>query len=380
MPKPQDLTGKILIADDDPVLLELLSYTLEAKGYKVLSANNGKEVLKAAQDLSPDLILLDIIMPEMDGFETCLALKEDIATRDIPILFITAKNQLEDIVKGFEVGGVDYITKPIKKQEVCARVKTHLALKNLITTREELIAELEVNNKKLVEAIGLKNKYLGMVAHDLRNPLGAVRCYAEIMSEDLEDSENEDAKEIMKAIHNSSQNMLHMVDDLLDISVIESGNLDLKLERHSVKEFVEERIKVNHFLAEKKDIKVHTDIPESPDIILDKRRMNQVLDNLLSNAIKYSERGTSVTVGVKTAGKNIEFYVKDEGQGIAPDEQNKLFMCFPKLSSVPTDGETSTGLGLAIVKNIVEAHGGSLKVESELGEGSVFIFSLPLGE
>jgi two-component system, sensor histidine kinase and response regulator len=374
----KDTTGKILIVDDNPINIDVLCKTLESDNYKISVVLNGENTLKVASKFLPDLILLDIMMPGIDGFEVCRLLKKDKITRDIPIIFITAKTEVEDIVKAFEMGAVDYITKPINQQEVMARVKTHLTLTNLISTKGKLIAELESNNKKLVEVNELKDKFLGMAAHDLRNPLSAIRGFSELMLEEMPISNNEEAEELLTLIRESSQHMMEMVEDLLDYSVIETGNLELQLRKHSIKEFVESRIKVSQYLAERKNIQIQEVIEEVPDTIFDKRRMSQVLDNLLSNAIKYSHSGTSVTVKVEAAGQNIEFMVKDEGQGIPPEEQSRLFQSFPKLSSKPTGGEKSVGLGLTIVKKIIDAHGGSLKVESEPGVGSIFLFSLPL--
>ena len=374
----QDTTGTILIVDDTPVNIDVLRSALESERHKILAVLSGKDALKLIPKVLPDLILLDIMMPEMDGFEVCRVLKADKITRDIPIIFITAKTEVEDIVNAFEMGAVDYITKPINHREVCARVKTHLALKNLIKTKGELIAELEVNNNKLVKVNQLKDKFLGMAAHDLRNPLAAIRGFSELMLEEMPISNNEEAEELLTLVHESSEYMMAMVEDLLDYSVIETGNLELQLKKHSVKDFVASRIKLGEYLAERKNIKIQQNIAEVPDTIFDKRRMGQVLDNLLSNAIKYSHSDTSVTVEVKAVGQNVEFRIKDEGQGISPEEQIRLFQSFPKLGSKPTGGESSTGLGLTIVKKIIDAHEGSLKVESELGVGSVFLFSLPL--
>ncbi len=374
----ENIKGNILIVDDNQVNLDVLRRTLENEGHNISAVLGGKIALKLAPRSRPDLILLDIMMPEMDGFETCKALKENPITKDIPIIFVTASNRIEDIVKGFEVGAVDYITKPIKQQEVSMRVKTHLVLQNLILSRGKMIAELESNNKKLVEANELKNKFLGMAAHDLRNPLAAIKGFSEILIGEMSSSEDEDSKEFLSFIYESSQQLLGLVNDLLDYSVVESGNLDLQLKKHSLKSLVEKRIKVNQYLAGAKNIKIENNILDIPEVFIDDNKMGQVLDNLLSNAVKYSQSGTTVSVEGKTSAENLQISVKDEGQGISADEQKELFQSFSKLSSKPTAGETCTGLGLAIVKKIVTAHGGNIEVQSEPNVGSVFSFSIPL--
>ncbi|MBT4258768.1 MAG: hybrid sensor histidine kinase/response regulator [Nitrospina sp.] len=376
----ENIKGDILIVDDNEVNLDILLRTLKKQGHNVTAVTNGKDALKIAPRTQPDLILLDIMMPNMDGYDVCRELKMNEITKNIPVIFITAKNAVEDIVKGFQVGGVDYLAKPINRQEICARVKNQLVMRSLISSRGKMIAQLESSNKKLIEADKLKNKFLGMAAHDLRNPLSTIRGFSEILKKESTLSENKDAQEFLSIIHESSEYLLEIVNDLLDYSMIESGNLDLQLKNNSIKDIVENRIKLNQFIAERKNIHIHKSISEVPEIIFDDRRIGQVLDNLLSNAIKFSSSGASVSVEVGTADQNVEVIVKDEGIGISTEDQKKLFHSFPKLSSRPTGGEKSTGLGLAIVEKIVAAHGGFLKVQSELGQGSIFKFYLPLKE
>lgn len=373
----EDIKGEILIVDDNHVNLDVLHRTLQSEGHNISAVSSGKDALRVAPRLQPDLILLDIMMAGMDGFEVCAALKEHKLTKDIPIIFVTAKNDVQDIVNGFQVGCVDYITKPVNQKEVCVRVKNHLIMQNLTLTRGKMIAELESNNKKLIAVNKLKNKFLGMAAHDLRNPLATIRGFSEILL-DKQTLANQESREFLSIIHESSQHLLEMVNDLLDYSVIESGNLDLQLKMNSIKGLVENQIKMNQFLAERKNIQIDKSIAQTPETVFDSRRIGQVLDNLLSNAIKFSNNGGSVAVEVGVAGQNIEVVVKDKGVGISKEEQKKLFQSFPKLSSQPTEGEKSTGLGLAIVKKIIDAHDGFMKVESEPGLGSKFIFFLPL--
>ena len=265
----ENIKGDILIVDDNEVNLDILLRTLKKQGHNVTAVTNGKDALKIAPRTQPDLILLDIMMPNMDGYDVCRELKMNEITKNIPVIFITAKNAVEDIVKGFQVGGVDYLAKPINRQEICARVKNQLVMRSLISSRGKMIAQLESSNKKLIEADKLKNKFLGMAAHDLRNPLSTIRGFSEILKKESTLSENKDAQEFLSIIHESSEYLLEIVNDLLDYSMIESGNLDLQLKNNSIKDIVENRIKLNQFIAERKNIHIHKSISEVPEIIFD---------------------------------------------------------------------------------------------------------------
>lgn len=367
---PSDFT--LLIVDDTPGNIDVLRKTLEPEGYRVSVAPNGEIALKIVSRSLPDLILLDIMMPGIDGFETCRRLKADPASREVPVIFITARNETEDVVKGFLLGGVDYIIKPFRHEEVCARVRTHLRLRHLMK-------ELETRNRELVDLNDLKNKFLGMASHDLRNPLASIRGFSEILLDDGDDLPQETREEFLKIIYSVSDNMSNMVNDLLDISVIESGKLELQLQPGSLKKLTEERIRIHETIAEKKKIAFHTSFADVPDFPFDPNRISQVLDNLIGNAVKFSPFDKKIFISLEREGEMAKVSVRDEGPGILPEDQKKLFQHFQKLSARPTGGETSSGLGLAIVKKMVEAHHGVVGVHSQAGSGATFSFKIPLG-
>jgi two-component system sensor histidine kinase/response regulator len=362
---------KILIVDDTPANIDILDLFLEKEGYKISIAQSGETALKLARRISPDLILLDIMMPGIDGFETCRRLKSEENTCDIPIIFITARNEPADIVKGFSVGGVDYITKPFSQEEVCARIHLHLKLKILMT-------EMDAKNKKLVQLNDLKNKFLGMASHDLRNPISTIQGFSKIMLDHGDTLTEEDKKEFLLSIHKVSNDMLNLLGDLLNISTIESGRLDLHLEAGSLKLLVEERVRMYQVMAERKNIATHLDIGKIADFSFDANRISQVIDNLLSNAIKFSPAGKEIFIGLGQENGQAKFSVRDQGPGISPDDQDKLFKHFQKLKARPTADESSHGLGLAIAKKMVEAHEGKIAVSSPLGSGATFSFTIPL--
>ena len=220
--KYEGLIGKkILVVDDTPANIDILLQTLEPEGYKISVASSGEVALDLVSQARPDLILLDIMMPGMDGYETCRRLKSENSTSEIPIIFITAKNETIDIVKGFSSGGVDFITKPFRHEEVSARIRTHLQL-------SVLMKQLEVKNRQLEELNDLKNKFLGMASHDLRNPIASIQGYSKFLIDAREGADPETRAEFLNHIFEISDQMLQLLNDLLDISVIESGKLEIK--------------------------------------------------------------------------------------------------------------------------------------------------------
>ena len=363
--------AKVLIVDDTPANIDVLDLFLEKQGYKISIAQSGESALDLADRISPDLILLDVMMPGIDGFETCRRLKLNDKNKDIPIIFITARNEPADIIKGFSLGGVDYITKPFSQEEVCARVHLHLKLKMLM-------ADLETKNQKLATLNDLKNKFLGMASHDLRNPISTIQAFSKILLDHGETLADDAKKEFLQSIHKVSNDMLALLSDLLNISTIESGKLYLQVKMGSLKQLVKERVRMYQVMAERKNITTHLDFEEVVEFSFDPHRISQVIDNLLSNAIKFSTPGSEIYIWLGQKNGQAKFSVRDQGPGISPEDQDKLFKHFQKLKARPTADEPSHGLGLAIAKKMVEAHKGEITVESQPGSGATFSFAIPL--
>jgi two-component system sensor histidine kinase/response regulator len=361
---------KILIVDDTPTNLSILEEILD-EDYFISIAQSGTQALEIIEKFAPDLILLDVNMPGINGFETCHKLKSQEETRNIPVIFITARAAPEDLIQGFQEGGVDYITKPFNHSEVLARVQTHLKI-------QQLIRQLGLKNDQLIELNELKNKFLGMASHDMRNCLSAIRGYSQILKEDKEKLPEKTKDQFLDFIFQSSENMLKMVNDLLDVSVIESGKLQLELQPESLKSLINHHIMINQFFADKKNIHIQSDLPDVPRCQIDANKLGQAIDNLISNAIKFSESGTTIFISLKERDGKLVFSVKDEGPGISDEDQAKLFQHFQKLSARPTAGESSSGLGLAISKKMIQAHHSSLNVTSQLGSGATFWFEIPI--
>lgn len=357
-----DQKYKILIVDDELFNIESLVGLLKSE-FTIMVAKGGEQALRVLQpDSMPDLILLDIIMPEMDGFEVCRRLKGEKATAGIPIIFITGITTPAEEIRGLELGAMDFIRKPFNAHVVLTRVRTHL--------------EFSRQKKHLLELNLLKNKFLGMAAHDLRNPLTSICGLSEMMLH-MKLKEEEQLR-FLKTIHEVGLQMRSLIDDLLDVSVIESGHFTMNLASGNLGELVQSRVDLFRFAAEKKHITMQIVPHVTPEIRLDEARLGQVVDNLLANAIKFSPPETQVLVRTGQEGGKVWVAVTDQGPGLSVDDQKRLFGAFQKLSARPTGKERSTGLGLSIVKKIIDAHQGEIRVTSEVGAGSTFTVLLPV--
>jgi len=239
--------------------------------------------------------------------------------------------------------------------------------------------ELSKKNRELDELNKLKNQFLGIAAHDLRNPLGVIMGYSDYLLEEVEGILSDDQNDMLKSILESSEFMLRLLNDLLDISAIESGNLNLNLMKADLVQVVRKNVELNNVIAHKKNISIQLNATESmPEILFDMGKIEQVLNNLISNAVKFSLPGSNVNVFISKSDSDLTVAVTDQGPGIPQDECERLFKPFQKTSVKSTAGEKSTGLGLSIVRNLILGHNGKIWVESKVGEGSTFYFSLPV--
>jgi signal transduction histidine kinase len=371
---PFQLTGrKVLIVDDDRLNIRILAGILQGEGYALAEADSGEHALELYSQFNPDLVLLDVMLPGIDGFETCRRLKRDFGSKSAPVIFITAKSDSDAVVEGLGAGGVDYLPKPFKPKEVVARIRTHLQNQILSEQQKSLVAQLSKANHA-------KNRFLGMAAHDLRNPLASIRGIAEFLREGVAGPLNPEQIELINTIHDASQSMLVMVNELLDVATIEAGELKLSIEKHNLGDLIAKCVAMLNRESLKKQTHVAFDPPSQPVILpLDPAKMKQVIDNLLSNAVKFSPPGSriSATVTQNTENATCSFSVRDQGPGIPDDERDKLFKDFSRLSIKPTGGEKSTGLGLAICRKIVEAHHGTIVAENLSTRGCEFRVTLP---
>jgi signal transduction histidine kinase len=292
------------------------------------------------------------------------------------VIFVTALDKKRDEIRGFEFGAVDYIAKPIVQETLLARVHVHLALEDSLKQLKRNQITIESRNAELDEMNQLKNKFISMAAHDLRNPIVSILGFAEVLLSETQLS-TEDSRRYLKIITAACNKMLDLISDTLDVSVIESGELVLNLGIGSLADLVAERVQIFEPIARRKNIEIVKQFSNVEDSWFDPSRIAQVLDNLISNAIKFSPHGKQIFVSLKELNDLLIISIKDQGPGIPAEDQYRVFDHFQTLQAKPTDGESSTGLGLAIVKNIVDVHKGTISVESEPGEGATFAFTLP---
>ncbi len=392
----------ILLVDDNPTNLKILLDHLNASSYKLLISPNGEQALQQVEYAKPDLILLDVMMPGMDGFETCQKLKDREDTRDIPVIFMTALSDTVDKVKGFDVGGVDYITKPLQVEEVLARVDTHLSLRRLqrnleeknaqleeeITRRKEaeekqrmLNEQLEVTNQELQEANASKDKFFSIIAHDLRSPFNWLIGLTQVILENIEHYSKEDIQKIIGQLHASTKKVYDLLTNLLAWSRLQRGLMDHHPDAMSLDEVAEHNVQLFSSGAEQKQISLRHTVPQDTLIYADRNMVDTVIRNLISNAMKFTEAEGTIEVTARQRDDGmIEVAVADTGRGMSEENQAKLFRIDVKYISVGTAGEKGSGLGLLLCKELVETNGGDLWVESEEGTGTTFRFTLPQAE
>ena len=363
-------TGTILVVDDTLSSLKMLVGILQAEGCDVRPANSGALALAAMATLRPDLVLLDIRMPEMDGFDVCRRLKADERTRDIPLIFLSAEADQKERIEGLSVGAVDFITKPFQREELVARIDAHLELRHL---RRNLQEEIALRVQELSEKNMELERFLYTASHDLKSPVVTIRAFLGYLEADLAAG---DAAKIEKDMHYmrvGSEKIARLLDDLLEFSRI--GRVVRPAEAVTFQSLVDEtRIAVGGRISEQE---VAVTVDES-DVTLhgDRLRFAEIFQNLVENACKFmgNQKEPHIEIGSEVQGAETVFFVRDNGIGIEPRYQDKVFSLFEKLDS----SAEGTGLGLALVKRIVEIYLGRIWVESAgMGQGACFYFTLP---
>ena len=368
---PSDFT--VMIVDDVDANVLLLKLLLTKAGYKTTTAYNGKDALNLVSRTSPDLILLDIMMPVMDGHEVAEKLKRMPDKRDIPIIFLTALNSPEDIVKGFKNGAADYISKPFNKEELLIRVNHQLSLVSAKRTIEKQKEELE----KTVEA---RDKLYSLIAHDLRAPIGSLRMVMNALSMNVDRSKfDNDIYEVFITGNRLAEDTFVLLDNLLKWTKSQTGRLKTVFQDDvEILSLIKGELEVSEVLAELKQISIVFNGYSEAKARIDQDMIKTVLRNLLNNAIKFSNRGSEIIVSLKEEGDRVIISVSDKGKGIKTSDQNKIFKTNVHISSFGTENEEGSGLGLLICKEFINRNNGEIWFESREGAGSTFSFYIPI--
>ncbi len=366
--------GNILLVDDEPAFIEFVRTILAGEGYLIASAGSGREALELYPQFHPDLIVLDVSMPEMNGFETCRQLVAAYGEECAPVIFFTALTSPNDITEGFHAGGSDYLAKPSTTLEIRARVRSHLQTHLLAKQQALLVEQLSRTNTA-------KNRFIGMAAHDMRNPLVSIRGFSEFLLDGTVGPMPTEQLALVSIIRDTSNAMIKTLNELLDVATIEAGELQLQLSSQNLVDLVTKSISHAKLEARRKRIRILFAPPEQgPSLVCDADKIKQVVGNLLGNAIKYSPPATVITVVVSDAGEagTCGVAVIDQGPGIPPAERDKLFKNFGRLAVQTAPGENHLGLGLTICRNIVEAHRGTISAENLPDRGCEVRVTLPL--
>lgn len=376
----------ILIVDDTPVNLVVLAEFLVGHGFALIVAQGGEEGLERAQFARPDLILLDVMMPDMGGFETCRQLKSFDSTKDIPVIFMTALSDIDDKITAYKMGGVDYVTKPFHTDEVLARINTHLSLQAMrrqlvaqnlllqqeVTVREQAEAVLALRSQELARSNAELEQMAYVASHDLQEPLRMVASYVQLLEQRYSDRLDADAHEFIGFAVDGVKRMQALIDDLLTYSRLGAKAKPLQPTDCEAVMTTTLRSLRTTIEASAADIRCG----RLPMVLGDAAQLTQLFQNLIANGIKFrGEPAPRIDVHAKREGAFWRFEVRDNGIGIAPEYFDRIFVMFQRLHN--RSRYPGTGIGLAICKKIIERHGGQIWVESAPGQGARFVFTLP---
>lgn len=381
-----DKKPSILIVDDIPENLFLLGKTLQREGYDIAYSTDGEQAIKISKKLKPDLILLDILMPNMNGYEVCKIIKEDKELADIPIIFLTALSDSSQVVEGFKAGASDYIAKPFNIPEVIARIKTHLDLKlsrdmniSYINKLKSYNYELNQAEKKLIELNHSKDKFFSIIAHDLKNPFHGFMRLTEVIITDFEELSREEIKSYLEEIHSSAEKLYKLLENLLTWSKVQIGKFPYEPEEINLIEIFDSVILLYKENAMVKRIKINNKLKGDEKIYADKNMIDTIIRNLISNAIKFTNFDGNINIYTDTENNDnlIKIIIEDNGIGMSADEISKIFRLDFQMIKNGTANEKGSGLGLILSKELVEKNFGKLDIESFEGAGTKCILTLP---
>lgn len=353
------IKGHILVVDDNEMNRDMLTRRLSRRGFDVTPSDSGMDALEKIRGHRYHLVLLDIMMPEVDGIEVLEQVRESRTETELPVIMVTAKDQSEDVVKALDKGANDYVTKPIDFPVLLARVRTHLIVKHLSDQKDE---------------------FLRIASHDLKNPLMSIYGSARIVETQLApgDELTEQMHQMVQRVSKNAKLMQRIIEDFLDFQAMEGGGLSLEKAACDLNHVAREAVESNSDYADQKKMKVELELAESlPELEADPIRLEQVAQNFLSNAIKFSPPESDIVVRTLAENGEVKLEVRDFGPGLTDEDLEKAFTKYARLSNKPTGGEKSSGLGLAISKQMIDLHDGEIGVYNNEDKGATFWFSLP---
>jgi signal transduction histidine kinase len=356
----------ILIVDDVPKNLQVLGTILSNYECELAVAMNGQQALDTIARLKPDLILLDVMMPVMDGHEVCRQLKNSDNTKDIPIIFLTAKVETDDIVKGFELGAVDYVTKPFIGKELLSRVKTHLSLKKA--------------KESLKQEIAAKNKFFSILSHDLRGSFNVILGFLQLMEDYRDDLSVEEINDIIKEAGGTTKATFNLLENLLQWAQSQTNGLNVEPTEFSLNNLVDETKGTLNEIAKQKGILIESAISNNQKAFADINMVATITRNLISNAIKFTPSGGKISISAFKNETHNTIKISDTGVGIEPERLHKLFRIDTKVSTRGTENENGSGLGLMLCKEFVYKNGGEIGIDSQQDKGTTVWFTLPVSE
>lgn len=362
---------KLLVVDDVQTNVLLLKALLGKEGYGILVANNGQEALEVIRNENPDLILLDVMIPGMDGFEVAERLKSEEFRCEIPIIFLTALDDTQSIVNGFKLGVGDFISKPFRKEELMVRIKHQLSL---VAARRII----EEKNEELRKTIAGRDKMYSVIAHDLRSPMASMKMLLNTIMMSVEkDKIDPDIFDMLEMSNKTSEEVFSLLDNLLKWTKSQLGKLTVIPQKLDISGLADGVVEVMNSVAEVKHIKLIRTDHESFFVYVDIEMIKSILRNLISNAVKFSNPDSEIKVGIKAEDGKVIVSVTDSGKGIKKEDQHKLLKDSTHFTTYGTNSEEGSGLGLLLCRDFARKNGGELWFESEENLGSVFSFSLP---
>lgn len=363
---------KILIVDDVMSNVLLLKVLLTNEKFAIATASNGRQALEQVEKENPDLVLLDVMMPDMSGFEVAQHLKSNPNTADIPIIFLTALNSTADIVKGFQVGANDFISKPFNKEELIIRVTHQISL---VAAKRLILSKTE----ELQRTIAGRDKLYSVIAHDLRSPMGSIKMVLNMLILNLPSEKiGAEMYELLTMANQTTEDVFSLLDNLLKWTKSQIGKLNVVYQDVDLVEVTDGVIEIFSMVASLKKIRIHEMKPEKMMVNADIDMLKTVVRNLLGNAIKFSKENSEVLVKMEEVDGMAVVSVQDYGCGISEEGQKKLLHTDTHFSTFGTNNEEGSGLGLLLCKDFVVKNGGKLWFTSKEGEGSIFSFSIPV--